>query len=98
GFTGPPSARVSAPNVIQLNGGPGIQVLRASSAQIFTNTIRDNGSHGVLVDRNAQAEVAACLITGNAGDGIRGTRNAGLDIGTDATGSTPTFDDDTNTG
>ena len=46
----------------------------------------------------AQAEIAACIITGNAGDGIRGMRNARLDIGTDATGSTPQFDDDTNTG
>ena len=35
--------------------------------------------------------------TGNAGDGIRGMRGAGLDIGTDATGATPQFDDDTNT-
>jgi parallel beta-helix repeat protein len=98
GFTGPPSNRVSAPNTIQNNGAPGIQVLRASSAQIFTNTIQNNGSHGVSVDRNAQAEIAACIITGNAGDGIRGMRNAGVDIGTDATGATPQFEDDTNTG
>jgi parallel beta-helix repeat protein len=98
GFTGPPSARVSAPNVIQNNGGTGIQVLRASAAQIFSNTIRNNAGHGVLVDRNAQAEIGACLITGNTGDGIRGMRNAGLDIGTDTTGATPQFDDDTNTG
>ncbi len=98
GFTGPPSNRVSAPNTIQNNGAPGIQVLRGSSAQIFTNTIRNNGSHGVSVDRNAQAEIAACIITGNAGDGIRGMRNAGVDIGTDATGATPQFEDDTNTG
>jgi parallel beta-helix repeat protein len=98
GFTGPPSNRVSAPNTIQNNGAPGIQVLRGSSAQIFTNTIQNNGSHGVSVDRNAQAEIAACTITGNAGDGIRGMRNAGVDIGTDATGATPQFEDDTNTG
>ena len=98
GFTGPPSNRVSAPNTIQNNGAPGIQVLRASSAQIFTNTIQNNGSHGVSVDRNAQAEIAACTITGNVGDGIRGMRNAGVDIGTDTTGATPQFEDDTNTG
>lgn len=98
GFTGPPSNRVSAPNTIQNNGAPGIQVLRGSSAQIFTNTIQNNGSHGVSVDRNAQAEIAACTITGNVGDGIRGMRNAGVDIGTDATGATPQFEDDTNTG
>lgn len=98
GFTGPPSARVSMPNLIQGNGATGIQVLRASAAQIFSNTIQNNGGHGVLVDRNAQAEIGACLITGNTGDGIRGTRNAGLDIGTDASGATPQFDDDTNTG
>jgi len=98
GFTGPPTNRVSAPNTIQNNGGPGIQVLRASAAQIFTNTIQNNGSHGVVVDRNAQAEIGACNITGNVGDGIRGMRNAGVDIGTDATGATPQFDDDTNTG
>ena len=98
GFTGPPSNRVSAPNTIQNNGAPGIQVLRGSSAQIFANTIQNNGSHGVSVDRNAQAEIAACTITGNVGDGIRGMRNAGVDIGTDATGATPQFEDDTNTG
>jgi len=85
-------------NTIQNNGAPGIQVLRGSSAQIFTNTIQNNGSHGVSVDRNAQAEIAACTITGNVGDGIRGMRNAGVDIGTDATGATPQFEDDTNTG
>ncbi len=98
GFAGPPSNRVSAPNTNQNNGGSGIQVLRGSSAQIFSNTIQNNGSHGVVVDRNAQAEIAACSITGNVGDGVRGMRNAGVDIGTDATGATPQFDDDTNTG
>jgi parallel beta-helix repeat protein len=98
GWTGPPNNRVSAPNTIQNNGAQGIQVYRASASQIFSNTIQNNGSHGVIVDRNAQAEIAACNITGNAGDGIRGMRGAGLDIGTDATGATPQFDDDTNTG
>jgi len=98
GFTGPPSARVSAPNTIQNNGAPGIQVLRGSSAQIFTNTIQNNASHGISVDRNAQAEISANNITGNVGDGIRGMRNAGVDLGTDTTGATPQFEDDTNTG
>ena len=98
GWAGPPDNRVSAPNTIQNNGAQGIQVYRGSSAQIFSNTIQNNGSHGVFVDRNSQAEIAACTITGNAGDGIRGMRNAGVDIGTDATGATPHFDDDTNTG
>jgi parallel beta-helix repeat protein len=98
GWIGPPNNRISAPNLIQNNGAQGIQVYRGSSAQIFSNTIQNNGSHGVIVDRNAQAEIAACTITGNVGDGIRGMRNAGLDIGTDATGATPQFDDDTNTG
>jgi parallel beta-helix repeat protein len=98
GWFGPPNNRVSAPNTIQNNAAQGIQVYRGSSAQIFSNTVRNNGSHGVIVDRNAQAEVAACTITGNAGDGIRGLRNAGVDLGTDATGATPQFDDDTNTG
>ena len=98
GFTGPPSARVSAPNTIQNNGAPGIQVLRGSSAQIFSNTIQNNASHGISVDRNAQAEISANNITGNVGDGIRGMRNAGVDLGTDATGATPQFEDDTNTG
>jgi len=98
GWVGPPNNRVSAPNTIQNNGAQGIQVYRGSSAQIFSNTIQNNGSDGVIVDRNAQAEIAACTITGNAGDGIRGIRNAGVDIGTDATGATPQFDDNTNTG
>ena len=98
GWLGPPNNRVSMPNTIQNNGAQGIQVYRGSSAQIFSNTIQNNGSHGIIVDRNAQAEIAACTITGNVGDGIRGMRNSGLDIGTDATGETPQFDDDTNTG
>jgi nitrous oxidase accessory protein NosD len=98
GFSGPPTNRISGPNTIQNNGAPGIQVLRGSSAQIFSNTIRGNRSHGILVDRNAQAEIGACVITGNTGDGIRGVRGAGIDTGTDATGATPRFDDDTNTG
>jgi Right handed beta helix region len=98
GWFGPPNNRVSAPNTIQYNGAQGIQVYRGSSAQIFTNTIQNNGSHGIFVDRNSQAEIAACTITGNLGDAIRGMRNAGLDIGTDATGATPQFDDDTNIG
>jgi parallel beta-helix repeat protein len=97
GWVGPPNNRVSAPNTIQ-NNGTGVQVYRGSSAQIFSNTIQNNGSHGVFVDRNAQAEIAACTITGNGGDGIRAMRNAGVDIGTDATGATPQFDDNTNTG
>jgi parallel beta-helix repeat protein len=98
GWFGPPNNRVSAPNTIQNNGAQGIQVYRGSSAQIFSNTIQNNGSHGVIVDRNAQAEVAACTIISNAGDGIRAMRNAGVDIGTDPTGATPQFDDDTNVG
>jgi len=98
GWVGPPNNRISAPNTIQGNGAQGVQVYRGSSAQIFSNTIQNNGSHGVIVDRNSQAEIAACTITGNRGDAIRGMRNAGLDIGTDATGATPQFDDDTNTG
>ena len=98
GWLGPPNNRVRAPNTIQNNGTQGIQVYRGSSAQIFSNTIQNNGSHGIIADRNGQVEVAACTITGNGGDGIRGMRNAGLDIGTDATGTTPQFDDDTNTG
>lgn len=98
GWFGPPNNRVSAPNTIQNNGAQGVQVYRESSAQIFSNTIQNNGSHGVFVDRNSQAEIAACTITGNGGDGILGMRNAGVDIGTDATGATPQFDDNTNTG
>jgi parallel beta-helix repeat protein len=98
GWSGPPNNRVSAPNTIQNNGAEGVQVYRGSSAQIFSNTIQNNASHGVFVDRNSQAEIAACLITGNVGDGIRGMRGAGVDTGTDATGATPQFDDNTNTG
>jgi nitrous oxidase accessory protein NosD len=98
GWTGPPNNRVSLPNTIQNNGAQGIQVYRGSSAQIFTNTIQNNGSHGVFLDRNAQAEVAANTIAGNGGDGIRIQRNSGADIGTDATHTTPAFDDDTNLG
>ena len=38
------------------------------------------------------------VISGNAGDGVRAMRNAGVDFGNDATGATPQFDDDINTG
>ena len=98
GWTGPPNNRISGPNTIQNNGGQGIQIYRGSTSQIFTNTIQNNGSHGIFLDRNAQAEIAACTITGNAGDGIRASRNSGLDLGTDANGATPNFDDDVDTG
>jgi parallel beta-helix repeat protein len=98
GWFGPPNARISAPNTIQNNTGPGIQVFRGSTAQIFTNIIQNNISHGIMIDRNGQAEVGANLITGNGGDAVRVMRNSGLDIGTDVNGSTPNFDDDTNTG
>jgi hypothetical protein len=98
GWAGPPNNRVSAPNTIQDNGTQGIQVIRGSSAQIFTNTIQSNGGNGIFVDRNSQAQVAGCVITGNAGDGIRGMRGAAVDIGTDAASATPQFDDDTNVG
>ena len=98
GWAGPPNNRVSAPNTIQHNGSQGIQVIRGSSAQIFTNTIQNNEGNGIFVDRASQAQVAGCVINGNAGDGIRGMRGAGVDIGTDATGATPQFDDDTNVG
>ena len=98
GWFGPPNARVSAPNTIQNNGGAGLQITRGSSAQIFNNQILNNASDAVVIDRNAQAEVGANLIAGNGRDAIRVMRNSGVDIGTDVNGSTPTFDDDTNTG
>jgi parallel beta-helix repeat protein len=98
GWAGPPNNRVSLPNTIQDNGSHGIQVIRGSSAQIYTNTIQGNGGHGIFVDRNAQAQVAGCTITGNALDGIRATRGSAVDIGSDVGGVTPQFDDDTNTG
>lgn len=98
GWFGPPTNRVSAPNTIQNNGTQGVQVYRGSVAQIFTNVIQNNASHGVFIDRNAQAEVGANTFSSNAGDAIRAMRGSVLDIGTDATHSTPAFDDDTNTG
>ena len=98
GWFGPPTARVSAPNTIENNGGAGLQITRGSSAQIFTNKIRNNATDAVMIDRNAHAEVGANLIEGNGRDAIRVMRNSGVDIGTDVNNSTPTFDDDTNTG
>jgi parallel beta-helix repeat protein len=98
GFTGPPGRRVRAGNLIQnSSGGPGVQVVRDSHAQIFANTIQNN-REGVLVERNAQVEVAACVITGNAQNAIRAAKNAGVDLGEDSTGSTSTFDDDVSKG
>src|SRR5712691_9848029 len=39
------------PNVIQNNGGDGIQVLRASTARIIGNTLSGNGRNGLTVQQ-----------------------------------------------
>jgi hypothetical protein len=57
GWSGPPNARVSAPNTIENNGGAGLQITRGSSAQIFTNVIEGNGRDAIRVMRNSGVDM-----------------------------------------
>lgn len=71
---------VPRPNIIQRNGGAGIQVERSSSAWIVGNTIVGNNGAGIAIDRSSEADVVANTINGNRGDGIVATRNSGVNL------------------
>jgi parallel beta-helix repeat protein len=79
GFFIPPDS-MPRPNIIQANGGGGIQVERSSSAWIVANTIVGNNGPGIAIDRGSEADVVANTINGNRGDGIVVTRNSGVNL------------------
>lgn len=84
GFLIPPDSIVR-PNLIQNNGGGGIQIERGSTAWIVGNTINANNGPGVAIDRSSEADVVANTISGNYGDGIVVSRNSGVNL--ESTGS-----------
>jgi len=79
GFFIPPDS-MPRPNIIQSNGGGGIQVERSSSAWIVGNTIVGNNGSGIAIDRGSEADVVANTINGNRGDGIVATHNSGVNL------------------
>jgi parallel beta-helix repeat protein len=79
GFLIPPDS-LARPNIIENNGGGGIQVERGSSAWIVANTITGNNGPGIAIDRSSEADVVANTISGNYGDGIVATRNSGVNL------------------
>lgn len=79
GFFIPPDS-MPRPNIIQSNGGGGIQVERSSSAWIVGNTIVGNNGPGIAIDRSSEADVVANTINGNRGNGIVASRNSGVNL------------------
>jgi len=71
---------VPQPNVIQDNGGDGIQVLRASTARIIGNTISRNQRNGLTVQQASHADVAGNTFNGNLLHGIRVVGNSGVNL------------------
>jgi len=71
---------VPQPNVIQNNGGDGIQVLRASTARIIGNTISGNQRNGLTVQQASHADVAGNAFNGNLMHGIRVVGNSGVNL------------------
>jgi nitrous oxidase accessory protein NosD len=72
--------KVAQPNVIQDNGGDGIQVLRASTARIIGNTISRNQRNGLTVQQASHADVAGNTFDGNRQHGICVVGNSGVDL------------------
>ena len=72
--------RVPQPNIIQNNGGDGIQVLRSSTARIIGNTLSRNGRNGLTVQQVSHADVAANVFNGNGQQGILVTGNSGVNL------------------
>jgi parallel beta-helix repeat protein len=84
GFLIPPDS-IARPNIIENNGGVGVQIERGSSAWIVANTIAGNNGPGIAIDRSSEADVVANTINGNYGDGIVATHNSGVNL--ESTGS-----------
>jgi parallel beta-helix repeat protein len=72
--------KVPQPNVIQNNGGDGIEVLRASTARIIGNTLSGNRRHGLTVQQASHADVAGNAFNGNGQHGIRVVGNSGVNL------------------
>ena len=68
------------PNVIQNNGGDGIQVLRASTARIIGNTLSGNQRNGLIVQQASHADVAGNVFNRNGLHGIRVVGNSGVNL------------------
>jgi len=71
---------VAQPNIIQDNGGDGIQVLRASTARIIGNMLRVNQGNGLTVQQASHADVAGNTFNGNRQHGIRVVGNSGVNL------------------
>ena len=72
--------KVPQPNVIQNNGGDGIQVLRASTARIIGNTLSGNRRNGLTVQQASHADVAGNVFNSNGQHGIRVVGNSGVNL------------------
>jgi nitrous oxidase accessory protein NosD len=71
---------VAEPNVIQDNGGDGIQVLRASTARIIGNTLSRNQRNGLTVQQASHADVAGNTFNSNRQHAIRVVGNSGVNL------------------
>ena len=71
---------IPQPNVIQNNSGDGIQVLRASTARIISNTISGNQRNGLTVQQASHADVAGNTFNRNLLHGIRVVGNSGVNL------------------
>jgi parallel beta-helix repeat protein len=72
--------KVPQPNVVQNNGGDGIQVLRSSTARIIGNTLSGNRNNGLTVQQASHADVAGNVFNGNGQHGIRVVGNSGVNL------------------
>jgi parallel beta-helix repeat protein len=72
--------KVPQPNVIQNNGGDGIEVLRSSTARILGNTLSGNRRNGLTVQQASHADVAGNVFNGNGQHGIRVVGNSGVNL------------------
>jgi hypothetical protein len=71
---------VAQPNVIQNNGGDGIQVLRASTARIIGNNIIGNQRNGLTIQQASHADVSGNVFDKNRMSGIRVVGNSGVNL------------------
>lgn len=72
--------KVPQPNVIQNNGGDGIQVLRSSTARIIGNTFSGNRRNGLTVQQVSHADVAGNVFNDNGQHGILVVGNSGVNL------------------
>lgn len=72
--------KVPQPNIVQNNGGDGIQVLRSSTARIIGNTLSGNRRNGLTVQQASHADVAGNVFNGNGQHGIRVVGNSGVNL------------------